>query len=212
MPFEGSLVEIIQRKTTSDPPPPSAIAPDTPDDLNDVCMALLCRDPGHRIAGREALRRLSARSAVSVGDIGISDAPFVGREYYLDALSAAFKAVKEGRSASVYIHGPSGIGKSALVQCFFDQRLAGEPVVALRGRCHEHESVPYKGLDGVIDSLSRYLHALPREDAARLMPRDGAALVRLFPVMHIEAVTTPGLEPDIADPVVLRRRAFAALA
>ncbi len=43
------------------------------------------------------------------------------------------------------------------------------------------------------------------------MPRDGAALVRLFPVMQIEAVTTPGLEPDIADPVVLRRRAFAAL-
>ena len=214
VPFEGSVFQIIESKTTSDPPPPSSIAPETPDELNDACMALLCRDPETRISGREALRRLSAAASAPLpaGEVRPREAPFVGREYYLDALSAAFKAVKEGRSASVYIHGPSGIGKSALVQCFFDQRLAGEPLVSLRGRCHEHESVPYKGLDGVIDSLSRYLHALPREDAARLTPRDAAALARLFPVMQIAAgVATPALEQDIADPVVLRRRAFAAL-
>ena len=68
--------------------------------------------------------------------------------------------------ASVYVHGPSGIGKSALVRRFLDQLSASGDVVVLRGRCYEQESVPYKALDGVIDSLSHYL-ALSAASASR---------------------------------------------
>src|SRR5262249_13214795 len=120
--------------------------------------------------------------------------------------------VRRGRGVPVYIHGASGIGKSALVQQFFDRCLAGLPVLVLRSRCHQHESLPYKGLDGVIDSLSRHLAAMPRADAAALMSRDARALGRLFPVMQIDAVAAaPVLEQEPEDPVTLRRRAFVAL-
>ena len=79
---------------------------------------------------------------------------------------------------------PSGIGKSALVRRFLDQLSASGDVVILRGRCYEQETVPYKALDGVIDSLSGYLALAARErKPSALLPRDVLALSRLFPVM-----------------------------
>ena len=115
----------------------------------------------------------------------------------LAILPESFAAVSKGVAAAVCVHGPSGIGKTALVQQFLDQ-VPGDEAVVLRGRCYEHESVPYKALDGVMDSLSQYLGRLPRTEVATLVPPDALALSRLFPVMlHVEAVTTlPRLEPN----------------
>jgi Cdc6-like AAA superfamily ATPase len=149
-----------------------------------------------RCAGSWLTVRARARRA--------SEPPFVGRERPLAALNSAFEAASQGRPASVYIHGPSGIGKSALIRRFLDQPLKSGDVVVLRGRCYEHESVPYKAVDGVIDSLSHYLSALPRAHAEALMPRDVLALSRLFPVMlQVEAVAaSPPQEHEIPDPFV----------
>ena len=79
----------------------------------------------------------------------------------LDVLDAALTAAKEGTATAVYVHGPSGIGKSALLEWFLDRAMDREEVIVLRGRCYEHESVPYKGFDGVIDSLSQFLSGMP---------------------------------------------------
>lgn len=212
-PFDGSVLEVMAQKTTIDPPAPASVAPGIADDLNDVCMAFLRRLPGERLSGRSAIDRLAASSRhAPVAVAAITEPTFVGRARELDLLSGAFADARDGRSVPVYIHGPSGIGKSALVQHFIGRCLREVPLLALRSRCHEHESVPYKGLDGVIDSLSRYLTALPSVEAAALMPRDARTLARLFPVLQIEPVATaPALEHEPDDPVALRRRAFVAL-
>ena len=194
VPFEGPFEDVLRRKRETDPCPPAEIAPDVPDDLNAICMGLLRRDPVQRMTGQEAARILERDSAVS-GEARPSQAdaepPFVGRHRQLDALETALREAKHGTATAVYVHGPSGIGKSALVQCFLDRVLNREDVVVLRGRCYEYESVPYKALDGVIDSLSQHLSALPRSQADPLLPPDLAALSRLFPVMlQVEAAAS----------------------
>ena len=92
----------------------------------------------------------------------------------------------------VYLHGSSGMGKTSLARHFLDELREMEPkVVILEGRCYERESVPYKALDGVVDSLTKYLLSLPEAKAEALMPREVLALARLFPVMlQVDSVST----------------------
>src|SRR4029450_11248042 len=104
-------------------------------------------------------------------------------------------------------------GESARLQCFLARAVDQEEVIVLRGRCYEHESVPYKGFDGVIDSLSQFLSGMPRPQAEPLIPGDVAALLRLFPVtLQANAIqSAERIEAEVRDPVDLRHRAFAAL-
>ena len=218
VPFDGSFEDVLRRKRETDPCPPRAVAPDVPEDLDAICMGLLRRDPAQRMTGLEAARRLERDSGGSIAaarSFGAgAEPPFVGRRRHLDVLEGALTEAKRGTATAVYVHGPSGIGKSALVQCFLDRVLGRrDGIVVLRGRCYEYESVLYKALDGVIDSLSRHLSALPRAQAARLLPPDVAALSRLFPVMlQVEAAASARpREHENADPLVLRQRAIMAL-
>ncbi|HYQ14807.1 MAG TPA: AAA family ATPase, partial [Polyangiaceae bacterium] len=73
-------------------------------------------------------------------------------------------------------------GKSALLQ-ELAARLSSEGVVLLKGRCSEWESVPYKGLDEVIDQLSRLLLRMPDEQSAQFVPRSARAVARVFPTL-----------------------------
>jgi hypothetical protein len=217
LPFKGTLVEVLLHKLQSDPPSPADIAPDVPADLSALCMEMMCRDPALRLSGRDALIRLggeqSAPTSQPVAD-SIGETPFVGRARELALLDDAFRRVVDGRAAAVYICGPSGIGKSALVRAFLGRLTTRDEVVVLSGRCYEHESLPYKALDGVVDSLCRYIVSLPSSVAESVMPHDAAALPRLFPVMlRVPAVAeaTWHRAPVVTEPVVLRRLAFQAL-
>jgi hypothetical protein len=106
-----------------------------------------------------------------------------------------------------------GIGKSALVQHFLEQVATASDAVVLRGRCYEHESVPYEALDGIVDSLSVYLSTLPRPHIETLIPHDAGALVRAFPVMlQVDAIARAARSRAAhPDPSAQRRAAFSAL-
>jgi hypothetical protein len=216
LPFRGPLIEVLLSKRECDPPSPLELHPDVPPDLSSICMGLMCRDPARRLSGRDVLRRLRvssiAASAYGRADGPLAEAPFVGRRRELDMLDEAFATVTRGRAAAAYVCGPSGIGKSALVRSFFNRLTADHDVVVLSGRCYEHESVPYKALDGVVDSLSRYLLSLPAADS--VLPLEIGALPRLFPVMRrVPAIAEACRERElaVAEPLELRRLAFEAL-
>jgi Cdc6-like AAA superfamily ATPase len=60
------------------------------------------------------------------------------------------------QALTLYIYGTSGMGKSAVVRHFLQKLVKRDrSVVILEGRCYERESVPYKALDGVIDSFEQ---------------------------------------------------------
>ncbi len=221
LPFAGKFFEVMMNKQNFDPPAPSELLRGVPSDLNNLAVRLLRRKPEERPSGNEVLRMLGHGTSgllqsviTSTTPAIVTSSPFVGRQRHLQQLDEAFALTRKGRTVSVYLHGSSGMGKTALIQHFLDTlREKDSSVVILEGRCYERESVPYKALDGVVDSLTKYLTSLPEEKAAALMPRDVQALARLFPVMlQVDTVfNAPQREQDIADPFVLRRRAFAAL-
>jgi eukaryotic-like serine/threonine-protein kinase len=218
VPFAGPPIEVLFRKRLLDPPPPALIAPEVPADLSAACMGLLCREPSQRLSGPEALITLGHHlpSSLPSGRTldGAAQTPFVGRRRELDVLDAAFAMTAQGRAAPVCVSGPSGIGKTALVRSFVSGLTTRADLTVFAGRCFEHESVPYKAIDGVVDSLSRFLVALPDAETESVLPDEIAALPRLFPVMR----RVPAIEracqaraPAVVDPVLLRRLAFGVL-
>lgn len=101
-------------------------------------------------------------SASEPADRASPTTALVGREPQLAELEAAFTATRKKETVTVLVHGPSGIGKTALVLRFLD-RLAQEDVVVLPGRCYVRETVPYKSFDGVVD-VGRSIGHDKRED------------------------------------------------
>jgi hypothetical protein len=212
LPFEGLPLQVLQAKQQTDPPPPRARVPAVPEDLDALCQELLRRDPHERPRGPEVLGRLGTAPAPPVATPR-PEILLLGRDPHLRALERAFAAVRRGRVATALVRGRSGLGKSALVQHFLGRLRERGAAVVLDGRCYERESVPYKALDPVVDALSRYLRRLPELEAQALLPRDAAALARVFPVLRqVKAVAAaPRRAPEVPDPQELRRRAIAAL-
>lgn len=213
-PFAGSPAEILRRKQIEDAPPARSIDPSIPDDLDELCRRLLARDASVRPAGVEMLALVGGtlREVVSA-DRGTRDEPtFVGRLDHLDALRQAFQDSREGSTVAL-VHGRSGMGKTSLCRRFLAERRQDPEMLILAGRCYERESVPYKALDTIIDELSTFLLGLPEDEIAALLPRDVAALAKVFPVLQrVEAIAQPRYRALVPrDPVEVRRRAFRAL-
>jgi serine/threonine protein kinase len=217
-PFRGKPAEMMREKQLREPPPPRDLAPGIPEDLDSLCRELLRRRPEDRPGGGEILLRLGVDLSAPSGLAAVLPpesraAPFVGRQPQFDLLWRAFRAAEQGRPVTIAVHGGSGMGKTALVRRFLEALRTREEVVVLTGRCFERESVPYKALDSLMDSLSQYLKQLPTARAEALMPRDVLALTRLFPVLRrVEAVAGARRRVlEIRDAQELRRRAFGAL-
>ena len=183
LPYSGPSLKVLLAKQTDDPPAPSSLAQGVPEDLDQLAMDLLRRDPVARPRGRHILERLGVVPGAMSGPTttphsGTTMAPFLGRQAQLEVLIDAFARVAEGHPVTVHVRGPSGMGKTSLVKRGIDQVVsAGSTApVLLSGRCYEQESVPYKAVDSVIDSLSRYLRSLKKDDIARILadPRVGA--------------------------------------
>jgi serine/threonine protein kinase len=216
-PFQGTPLEILDHKKEHEPPAPSQLRDDVPGDLDLLCRELLRIDPRARPRPEEILERLGVEAQ---GERGLLRAAthslsgtssFVGRAVELDLLRSAFTQSLD-EPTLVFVHGESGVGKSSLVRHFAESlELERRDVLALFGRCHESESVPYKALDGLLDALSRFLTQEDQIDVALLLCEDVAALARLFPALRRSAAVARLPELQLSDPVELRSRAFVGL-
>jgi hypothetical protein len=219
VPFSGDHLQVLMSKLSVTPPPARARVPGVPADLDELCVELLRMDPGARPHGDEVLRRLGATSGpvqttatrtVSLGE----STPFVGRSSEFSALDEAFAELCNGRTLTVSVEGPSGIGKSALVGRFVQEVAAsGREVMLLSGRCYERETARFKALDALVDALATALSRLPKPERHELVPRNAALLRQLFPVLgRVDAIArAPRATASPGDPVEERRWMFASL-
>ena len=234
LPYIGTAAQMFLAKQFDDAPP--AVIPDDPS-LSALIAALLRRDPAERASGvhvlawcdrvvspeRDAPQRRSGpvRKAMS-GPTGTTrKAELVGRTGERAALEHAFAEAAAGRPTSTYLRGVSGAGKTALGQRFLADLADRGDAVVLAGRCYEHESVPFKAFDSLVDALTDHLLTQPPEEVAPLLGAHTGELARLFPVLEriplvkeaarvyaarlAASVNAAGIEHES------RRRAFAAL-
>jgi eukaryotic-like serine/threonine-protein kinase len=215
LPYPGDRDFVIYQKCTVAPASPALVDAAVPTDLTALCMDLMAMDPAARPNARSVLQRLGATRLplpASPMDAAVAP-PFFGRKRELASLGEAYAHMRDGGGATtVFLHGVSGMGKSALLLEFLD-RVRADDAIVLAGRCYERESVPYKGFDSVVDALSAHLLKLDDAKCRKLVPRDVVALSRLFPVLRrVEAIEEACvLDFEVPDPQESRRRAIGAL-
>jgi eukaryotic-like serine/threonine-protein kinase len=215
VPFAGDYDTVIKAKLTIDPPPPGSLVARIPEDLEQLCMDLVRRIPEERPKGSEILRRVGGQPVAST-ERGLRHAAqtlLVGRERQLEELRRFFSTAKAGKPTLTFVHGPSGFGKTTLIDAFLEELSQGKQALVLRGRCYEQESVPYKGFDSLVDALVRHLQSLPDEELDAVLPHNREALAQLFPVTRRIARVGERAQPDLRPPdrLELRRMAFDAL-
>ncbi len=216
LPIEGYALQMMMEKQQVVPAAPSTIA-DVPPDLDELCCELLQIDPAARPSRGDILRKLKASprgSSPPAREGVLTPIPrqtFVGREAELAVLRDALAECDGGVAVNLLIEAESGMGKSALAEHFV-AGLDRRDVVVLRGRCYERESVPYKGVDGVIDSISRFMARLPDKTAAALLPFHISLLAEVFPVLRgVRVIVEQPPVAHVPDPKEERRRVFSAV-
>jgi len=211
LPAEPRHLRDLLKRSEAPAPGPRDVDPSVPASVDALVRALLDPDPGKRPGSAEVVERCAewATERAPLSLPAPRESTFVGRGEELEALGEALAASRKGPTL-VEICGPSGIGKTALVERFLraqESSFAG----VLRSRCHPRETVPFKALDGVVDDLARVLGQLPKEERAGVLPRYASALVMVFPVMG----RVPGLVQDDSsiphERTDLHRQAFASL-
>jgi serine/threonine protein kinase len=113
VPFDGTPMQVIQRKQEHDPLPPSKLVSGVPEDLETLCMKLLNRDAAQRPSGPEVLRALrvgdgsGAERPPSLPPVRTAESTFVGRSAQLMELSIALAQTDEGLPVVTLLHGAS---------------------------------------------------------------------------------------------------------
>ena len=204
VPIDGAPLEVMMRKQHRRPPRRIAGAPA---DLSELCVSLLALDPDARPTGADVLSKLAAR-----GDDRPIDTPFVGRSTELGVLDRALADVSGGATCAISIEGESGIGKTKLLRHFLDRvgELADPPLV-LSGRCHERETMPFKGLDGIVDDVARTLNKIDVSEIALPASMELSALAQTFPVLLRVPAIAQEAAPLPASLLEQRARAFRGL-
>ncbi|NUQ64353.1 MAG: serine/threonine-protein kinase PknK, partial [Pirellulales bacterium] len=185
-PFEGHPEEVLRQKRAGPPPLEAGVLPAEHADLAALCRQMLQPDVAARPSEEEILGQLQRGTA---GDAlpprgASAESIFVGRTESSQRLMEAYVQSRQGQTTSALVHGPPGIGKTALVEHFLARIEQEGDVLVLRGRCYERESVPYQALDSIVDDLAELLAAWPQADVLSLLfevvpkrgqvPRDAA--------------------------------------
>ena len=203
-PFGGTLHVLTRLKRKLEVPRARSINADVPQDLDDIIDQMLAADPLRRPTALQVAVRLTG--ALS-HPRRLRRAPqFVGRERELAELAERIHD-EAPRGRLVLVTGPSGVGKTALVEEALGRARIADVGDALvwRGRCHERERVPYRAFDFMIDDLASELVADPALGEAI---EHAGALGRVFPAL---GAVVEGDDPPAGDLRVERERALIAM-
>jgi hypothetical protein len=203
-------------------PSPRSLCPEVPRDLDEICQALLARNPAERLDLPGLVRALQGTASGWFRPQSRGDGPtasgegkpfYAGRDSEVARLFDALGRAEGGdEPVLVMLEAPSGHGKTTTLDYFLD---AQKDAFILRGRCSEHELVAHKAIDGILENLVEYLLG-PGGAALEhvLEPADGEVLAQLFPELsRVPAIGRVARSvAAMGDLRALRQRAYRSLA
>lgn len=178
-PFAGAVSAVLRHQLDEAPPRLRERRASIDPVLDALCADLMARSPAER-PGLPTLRAQLGASSEDRGPRFPNRGALVGRGALLDDLWARCTAAREGAELIV-LRGPSGVGKTALLDALEPRLLAAGSRV-LRGRARLEERIPYNLFDGAVDELALALRRHPPkgpfEQAARRATDAFPALAR----------------------------------
>ncbi len=173
---------------------------------------LLNPEPSRRPQFEEIAKRLNNCSkkagSVSLAEQTSEAKIFVGRSEELKILSSTLESISHGGLKLVRVTGESGIGKTALINRFLETQSDSRKCIVLSSRCHPHESIPFKALDGIIDDVFNRLKTSTGDFSSLL---DSVAEQDLATVFPIFKTLFRSKSSSHGDPYRKRRNAAKAL-
>ncbi len=202
-PFGGTLHMLSRMHKKLTLPRASSINPAVPPDIDDLIERMLATEPTRRPTALQVA--LSLTGTLSQPRPVRRDGRFVGRAGELAQLATQLSD-QAPRGRLIVVTGPSGAGKTALVEVALGRVRTSEaaPAYVWRGRCHERERVPYRAFDFVIDDLAAEIAG--DERIAATIEHVGS-LGRVFPSLG----SVLGAGPAVDDLRVERERALLAM-
>lgn len=193
-PFSGDDREIIRQHHTRAPRPLEHDLPGVPSDLAGLAMTLLAKEPGERPGAREALEIIGTGHQASLDS---DEVELVGRRDERKRLAMTLDAVHKGAGRIVLVTGPAGIGKSALLDTFtVEARLFAAH--AFTGACIQHDHVPARGLDTLLERLVGAYRRQATEIVREMPTTQRAPFIKAFPILR--DMVTDGHDDRLARP------------
>lgn len=160
------------------------LRPNATPELAKLCLQLLANEPEERPGFVELQAAFGGPAMANTihltGTVTSSANPprsTRGSSAYLET------ALHETRRGTMRVLTLSAPGEQADVEARLRELEKCGGALVLRSAHDRDESIPFNGLDGIVDELSHYLAKLPRDRAAALLPRDVCELAQLFPVL-----------------------------
>jgi tetratricopeptide (TPR) repeat protein len=202
-PFLGeSIVQVIMQHIQQAPVPPSQKNPQVPEVLENICLAMLSKNPNERPSSAEAvsealLRSLEAQSSQTVlleSQSARADAlllaPLIGRESELEVLSGLFESGLTGLYA---ITGDVGTGKTRLLKALGERAQISGARLGL-GEAIADDPTPFGAVKRLIENLEKHYRFVFDEvsDASRL------ELARIASQFGAAPASDPNLPAEVA--------------
>ncbi|MFC1851183.1 protein kinase [candidate division CSSED10-310 bacterium] len=189
--------DILLAHLTRECVPPNKLRKNVPDELNDLCLRLLAKDPRQRIGFADSvaaiLRRYSPKKrSASNGGISYSylyRPSFIGRKKQLETLNNCLNTLPEGAGCLALIAGESGVGKTRLL-IEFGKYAEKQNIVLFTAECTERSNQPLQPFRHLLLNLADRCKELGQAETQRLFGSE----LRVISAYQDQLQTVPGFE------------------
>jgi tetratricopeptide (TPR) repeat protein len=190
-PFLGdSIVQVIMQHIQQAPVPPSTRNPAIPEALENICLAMLAKNPAERPSSAEAVREALLRAlesplsqtmqmqAQSARADALLLSPLIGRETELETLAGLFET---GITGLYTVIGDVGTGKTRLLRALGERAQISGARLGI-GEAIADDPTPFGTVKRLIENLEKHYRFIfdevsktSQNELARIAPQFGAA-------------------------------------